>query len=222
MTVCLSVFTLSVLEAQTAPDGATVLTGRVSNSGISDVDAGFVSSGSSNGFQGQYARFRKLSSMNAGKAFMQGWEISYQQQLSFLPGLLKTMNLVANYTQVTTHGQFGAANLSSGQVAGFIPKTGNMNLSWKYRDFGARVVSNVVGEYLETYVAGVPQRNSNQKAREIWHLNFDYKLSQKIGLSLYIEDVTNSPRDFYRGYPERLRQRDVAFVAVTAGVKGQF
>jgi hypothetical protein len=35
-----------------------------------------------------------LTSANAGTAFVQGWEFSYQQQFTFLPGLLRTLGLV--------------------------------------------------------------------------------------------------------------------------------
>ena len=49
-----------------------------------------------------------LVDANAGTAIVQGWEFSYQQQLSFLPGWAKGLGVYANATKLWTKGQNSA------------------------------------------------------------------------------------------------------------------
>lgn len=103
---------------------------------IGGIEAGVVATGPNNGYDGEYAGFTRLTTSNAGTAYVQGWEITYQQQFTFLPGALKGLACSANYTRLDTHGNFGgAAHLTSGQVAGFTPHTANAALSWRYRAY---------------------------------------------------------------------------------------
>ena len=74
---------------------------------VSRVDAGTIGTGPDNGFDGEYGGFSRRTSLNAGTATVQGWELSYQQQFTFLPGLLKGLSGSANYTLLDTHGDFG-------------------------------------------------------------------------------------------------------------------
>ena len=68
--------------------------------------------------------FRKLA------AVVQGWEVSYQQQFTFLPGLLKGLAFSGNYTSIAAAGNFGGAtSRSTNEVPGFIPRTANASLS---------------------------------------------------------------------------------------------
>ena len=58
-------------------------------------------------FQGNWTLY---TSANAGTAYVQGWEFSYQQQFTFLPGLLKGLSGSLNYTIIDTHGNFGTGS----------------------------------------------------------------------------------------------------------------
>ncbi|PAW63199.1 MAG: hypothetical protein B9S34_14790, partial [Opitutia bacterium Tous-C1TDCM] len=59
---------------------------KISDYIVAGVIGGTIPVGPDNGYNGEYAGFTRLSSANAGTAFVQGWEFSYQQQLTFLPG----------------------------------------------------------------------------------------------------------------------------------------
>ena len=86
--------------------------------------------GTDNGFNGEYGGFTLLTSSNAGTAIVQGWEFSYQQQFTFLPGLLKGLSGSANYTmhrharRFRRHGQSQHRTRSPG----FIPRAANVSL----------------------------------------------------------------------------------------------
>jgi TonB-dependent receptor len=94
---------------------------------VTGQSVGTIPSGPDNGYNGEYAGFTELTTLNAGTAYVQGWEFSYQQQLTFLPGLLRGLSFGANYTILDTHGDFGGTTDRTGdQVPGFIPETGNL------------------------------------------------------------------------------------------------
>ncbi|MFM8535281.1 MAG: TonB-dependent receptor [Acidimicrobiia bacterium] len=190
---------------------------------VNGIDGGTIPSGADNGFNGEYAGFTRLSSANAGSAVVQGWVFSYQQQLTFLPGLLRGLSLLANYTLLNTHGKFGGtAYLSSGQVAGFIPRTANLSLSWRYRALSARYLVNYTGPYLQTYSAASPARNLFRFERTISTLGFGYQVRPWLTLTCDIDNLFNEPLRRYRGVPDQLQFFSMTGTTVTFGMNGRF
>ncbi len=189
---------------------------------VSGVEVGIVPSGLNNGFNGQYEGLRQLTTSNAGTAYVQGWEFSYQQQLSFLPGVLKTLSIGTNFSVQDTHGQFGRANLTSGQVANFIPRSANLNLTWRYRGFTAGAVLQHTSQYLASYAAGNPNRNIYRKERNVWHASLAYQLRPAVALTINFENLTNAPQANYRGFVDRLSNRSVSGAHISFGVSGRF
>lgn len=190
---------------------------------VSGVLQGTVSSGADNGFNGEYSGFKLLSASNAGNADVKGWEFSYQQQLSFLPGILRGLSVSANYTAIDTNGNFGATTqISSGQVAGFVPRTGNLSLSWRYRKFAARVLYSYTSDYILSYTATSVGRNQYRFAREITNLGVDYAIKPALKFSIDVNNLTNQPIANYRGVPSQLETYVAQGVAITAGFSGRF
>jgi iron complex outermembrane receptor protein len=190
---------------------------------VNNVDSGTVSSGADNGFNGEYAGFTILSSANLGDAIAQGWEISYQQQFTFLPGVLKGLGLSANYTYLTTHGNFGAAGtVSTNQVPGFIPRNGNISLSWRYRGFSSRINMNYVGNHLNTFNAASPAFNLYRTERKLINAGIAYQLRPQVSLSIDVGNLTNEVQAFYRGYPDRMQNTIIPGTTITFGVSGRF
>ena len=190
---------------------------------VNGIDGGTIPSGPDNGFNGEYAGFTRLSSANAGEAFVQGWELSYQQQLTFLPGLLRGLSLLANYTFLDTHGKFGGADyLTSGQVAGFIPRTANLSLSWRYRALSARYLVNYTGPYLQTYSSASPGRSLFRFDRTISTLGFGYQIRPWLTVTCDIDNLFNEPLRRYRGVPDQLQFFSMTGTTVTFGLNGRF
>jgi len=190
---------------------------------VGGVQSGTVTSGDDNGYNGEYAGYTILTSANAGTAFVQGWELSYQQQFTFLPGLLKGFALSANYTTLDTHGDFGGtANLSTGQVAGFIPRTGNLSLSWRYRAFNTRLLYNYTSDYISSYTAATVGRNLYRFKREIVNWGFGYQLSPRLSLSLDISNLFNEPVVQYRGIKDQMERTLIHGTTINVGVTGRF
>jgi TonB-dependent receptor len=190
---------------------------------VTGTNAGIVEGGPNNGYNGEYEGFTRLTSGNAGTAIVQGWEFSYQQQFTFLPGLLKGLSGSANYTVINTHGDFGGrVARKTGEVAGFIPKSANVSLSWRYRGFSTRILYNYVGEHITSYSATNPALNLYRFDRKTVHLGLAYQLRPSLTFNLDIANLFNEPQRLYSGTPDRTQDVMLTFVTVTAGVSGRF
>ncbi len=190
---------------------------------VSGINSGIVPGGVDNGYNGEYDGFTRLTSANSGTATVQGWEFSYQQQFTFLPGLLRGLSGSMNYTIIDTHGDFGGtAYRRTGEVAGFIPKAGNVSLSWRYRGFSTRVLYNFTGEHITNYSSTSPALNLYRYDRKTVSLGMAYQLRPAVSLTLDIANLFNEPQRLYVGNPDRMQNTIINFVTITAGVSGRF
>ena len=154
---------------------------------------------------------------------MQGWELGYRQQLTFLPGWLRGLAVSGNYTLLDTHGDFGGrTQLSSGQVAGFIPRTANAALSWRHRAFSVRYLLNYTGDHLQTYSPASLGRNLYRFSRTIQNLGFAWQVRPELNLTCDIDNLANEPQRRYRGIPDQLQAHNLTGTSVTVGVSGRF
>ncbi len=184
---------------------------------------GRVGTGADNGYGGEYAGFELFSQNNVGTAYIQGWELSYQQQFTFLPGLLKGLGVSFNHTLLDTHGNFGGSVVrSTGAVAGFIPRTTNASLSWRYQRFGTRVNLNRTGTYLRNFTAAGSGANQYTRERTIVNIGAAYQLRPALSLTIDVQNVFNEPQSWYRGVPDNLSQFYMGGTTITAGISGRF
>ena len=190
---------------------------------VSGVVGSTIGTGAGNGYGGQYDGFTTLSSANAGTAIVQGWEISYQQRFTFLPGTLKNLSGQINYTLLDTHGNFGGRNnLTSGQVAGFVPRTGNASLMWNHRGIGARVLVSYTGDYLQSYSATAAWRNLYRFKRTIVNLGLSYQIRPALSLTCDVSNLFNEPQALYLSRKDRMQSTIINGTTLTAGLSGRF
>ncbi|MBL9185904.1 MAG: TonB-dependent receptor [Opitutaceae bacterium] len=196
---------------------------RIKDYIVPGIATGTIAGGNDNGYNGEYAGFTRLTSANAGTAYVQGWEFSYQQQFTFLPGLLKGLGASANYTLIATHGDFGGTvSRSTNEVAGFIPRTGNASLSWRYRKFGARVLYNYTGQYITSYTAASVGRNIYRYKYSTMNVGVSYQLRPSATLTLDVANLGNEPQAFYRGIPDQMQNTIINGTTLTLGINGRF
>ncbi len=190
---------------------------------VNNVEAGIVGPGADNGFGGEYSGFTLLSRANLGTAVVQGWEFNYQQQFTFLPGLLKGLGLSANLTVLDTRGNFGGTDYRrTGEVPGFVPHTGNVVLSWRHRGFGARVVANRTGDYISAFTAGSPGRNLYVRSRTIVNAGLAYQWRPAVSFSVDVQNLFNVAQEFYRGIPDQMAEYRIPGTTITFAVSGRF
>lgn len=190
---------------------------------VSGINVGTVATGTNNGYNGEYGGFTRLTTSNAGTAFVEGWELAYQQQFTFLPGLLKGLGLSVNYTVLNTRGDFGGtANLSTGQVAGFIPRTGNISLSWRYGRFSTRLLYNYTSDYITSYSAASVGRNLYRFERSSVNAGLEYRIRPETSLTFDISNPFAEPQRLYRGIPDQMQSTINNFTTITVGIAGRF
>jgi iron complex outermembrane recepter protein len=147
-----------------------------------------IGSGANNGFNGDYEGFTLSSSANGGSARVRGFELAYQQQLTFLPGWLGGFGVYANYTRMDTKGDYGTNTVTStNQVAGFYPEMGNAGVSYIRSPVSIRVQFNYVSRYLNTFSSS-QARLYYRLARPTLDIKTVYNLSDHFDFYL---DVTN-------------------------------
>ena len=190
---------------------------------VTGINSGTIATGAGNGYNGDYSGFTLLAAANAGTAYVNGWEFSYVQQLRFLPGLWRGLSVNANGTMLNTHGNFGGLiNLGNGQIPRFIPRTGNISLSWRYRAFSTRLLYNFTGDYPEAYSIATIARNRFVMKREIMNVGFAYEVRPNVNLTCDIANLGNAPQKIYRGVPDQLDTEIIQGTTVTVGVQGRF
>ncbi len=190
---------------------------------VRGINQGTVAAGSDNGFNGEYPGFTLLTSANAGSATVEGWEFSYQQQFTFLPGLLKGLGASANYTWLETHGDFGGVvSRGTDEVPGFVPRTANYGLTWRHRHLSARVAMNYVGRHLTNFTATGSGRNLYRFSRQIVNIGVGYHFRPWLNLTLDVSNLFNEPEAFYRGIPDQMRSTNIPGTTITLGMNGRF
>ena len=191
---------------------------------LNNQETGVVDPGQDNGFNGEYTGFRILRNVNAGTAIAQGWEFSYLQQFRFLPGALKGLRLSANYTVITAHGDYGGTTyLKDKQVNGFIPRSGNANLAWDYKKFGASISYNYTSESIRgAYNVANPSRNRYLKHRELVNLNLKYQLRRNLTATFGVANLFNEPQRYYRSIADQMETFLIQGTTITGGMEARF
>lgn len=196
---------------------------RITDYIVTGTISGTVGTGPDNGYDGEYAGYTILRASNAGTAFVQGWELSYQQQLTFLPGLFKGLAVNANYTRIATHGNFGESfNRGTNEVVGFIPEIANLSLSWRYKGFTSRLLANYTGDYINAYARTTPGRNEYRQSRTTLNVGLAYEIMRNLSLTCDIANLTNEPTVFYRYDRSQMARTFIYGTAITFGVSGRF
>jgi TonB-dependent receptor len=190
---------------------------------VNGIASGTVGTGVDNGYAGEFGGFTRLSSANAGTAYVQGWELSYQQQFTFLPGLLRGLGASLNLTALAAHGDYGGRGRREGRdVEGFVPRTANASLFWRHRGFTSRLIVNHTGESITEFTEGQPARSRYLAARTVLSAGVGYQVRPAVSLSLDVNNLTNAPQSAYRGVPDRMQFKLFAGTSVTAGLNGRF
>lgn len=142
-------------------------------------EMGVVGAGPDNGFGGQYAGYDIISNGNGGRGRVEGIEFSYLQQLTFLPGALRGLTVLLNYTHLRASGDYGQASAGTTGLVGFVPDAANVRLSYKYQWFAPYVQWSYTGRSLGNFAAE-PQLQSHRLERRIANAGFSLRLPRNL------------------------------------------
>ena len=146
-------------------------------------DASLIPDGLDNGFGGEYVGYRLRTQQNGGKALVRGYELSYQQQFTKLPGIWRGLGVFANYTRLKTSGNYGTpgAAVTASDLVGFIPRSSNFGLTYSGHRWTLRAQMNYTSAHLFQFNANPLLRQYNF-SREPLDLSVKYTLTQQLSL----------------------------------------
>ena len=145
------------------------------------------------------------------------------QQLSFLPGWLAGFGAYANYTRLITRGNYGGTTqVSSSELAGFMPKTGNLGLSYVGSGLDIRVQANWRPVYLQSFSANSVQRIYNYETTSV-DIKFKYAFRPSLAVFCNVDNVTDEPAVArYRGFAHRPSDVRYDGPKMSFGISGRF
>lgn len=184
-----------------------------------------VGTGTDNGFGGDYAGYRLSTQTNGGTAEISGIEVAYAQQFTFLPGWLKGFGMFANYTYLKTEGDFGGTAVRrTGEIPGFVPRTGNAGVSYALGRFSARVQVNYVSDFITGFNATTPSQNLYFDERYVIDLNTRFSVKPWLNFFVDVANAGESHKDMYMGSIRGDRRREIQMqgATVTCGFSGRF
>jgi iron complex outermembrane recepter protein len=156
-------------------------------------EVGVVGAGPDNGYDGQYAGYDIITNGNGGKGRVDGLELSYLQQLTFLPGALRGFTVLLNYTHLRASGDYGQTSGGTGGLVGFVPDTANARLSYKYRWFAPYLQWSYVGRSLGSFDP-LPQLQSHRLERRVVNAGFSLKLPRNLEFFFDLANLFDEPQ----------------------------
>jgi TonB-dependent receptor len=139
-------------------------------------------------------------SVNGADASLLGFEIGYQQNLSFLPGVLKGLVVYLNYTHTASEANVAnfaqGADLSEIDLPGQADNIGNAALAYNIGGFKARLSFNYNGSYINEFDGG---DIINVESRHQWDFSMSQTFSKnKLTAFLELVNLTDEDeREFY-------------------------
>ena len=166
---------------------------------------------------GDYPGYTFISTQNgAGTNETDGLTFEYNQQMTFLPGVLKGLSLYGSVTRVIADNvRIGVPN-----------RTANWGLRYRYGRFNFQIngtwqAASRVGSLNDT-----PTTNNTGvrwlEDRELWNLSAGFRLTKHFELMLSGRNIFNAPSIQYSNVPGRIYLYDVYGSLWSAGIRGTF
>ncbi|WP_437921235.1 TonB-dependent receptor [Sphingobacterium sp. LRF_L2] len=125
---------------------------------------------------GTYDGYSITQTVNGAAADVYGFEIAWQQQLTFLPGFLNGFGVYANYTYIKSSFEVpGEESVRKVSLPDMRPRVGNFALSYEKYGFSGRLALN----FYETFISELASEEANDLL-EKGRAQLDFSASQKI------------------------------------------
>ncbi|MDR2676257.1 MAG: TonB-dependent receptor [Opitutaceae bacterium] len=171
-----------------------------------------------------YSEYTLNQKMNGEKGIVDGVEFSYQQRLGFLPKPFDGISLNLNYTVLSMDGDYNSgfnAPSSTKDLIGFIPRTANVRLDYRYRKFGSGISVNYTGRRLLEYSPDWSRLNYRESRYSVG-MNMSYRFQRFMEFFLSVSNLTDEPYVNYRGLKSRRERTIYNGPYVELGLSGRF
>ncbi len=161
--------------------------------------------------------------INAGSAWINGFEAAYLQHLTFLPGAFAGLGISANYGYTASRTSFGPdfSRTDHPRLVRNAPHTWNVSPTY---DRG-RVSLRVGLSYNAQNIAGYGDGTSRPTGDNYFypHLQFDaqgsVKMARGLTFVMYGLNINNEVFGFYNGSPQYMVQREFYKPTIAAGLR---
>jgi TonB-dependent receptor len=159
---------------------------------------------------------------NGGRAAINGLELSYEQQLRFLPAPFDGLRINLNYTRMDME-----ANYDSGlprttkEVPNFVPTAFNARLRYNYRGLWCGIAYNYTDSKLLTY-SDTPAYLEYRKGRGQLDLNASYRIKPFLEVFVTLNNITDEPYINCIGRKDRLYRVIYNGPNLNLGLSGRF
>ncbi|MDO8540282.1 MAG: TonB-dependent receptor [Opitutaceae bacterium] len=191
---------------------------------IFTADMGEIPAGPDNGFAGDYAGYILRTQANGGSATVRGLELAYQQQFSNLPGFWKGFGIFVNYTRLETKGDYGDIGVNTGpaDLVGFVPKSGNIGITYNAHPWSVRAQMNYTGSQLFRFNSNLANRQYEYSKNPL-DLSVKYSFGPRFSVYCDVINVFRSPiQRRYQYVPTREMGHDLYSPVIKAGISGRF
>jgi iron complex outermembrane receptor protein len=143
--------------------------------------------------------FQVTTPVNTKGGSLKGFELNYQQAFTFLPGHLRHLGTLLNYTYVKSRIDYlvspNASTTITDDLLNLSPKSWNATLYYDDSRFSARVSAS----HRQTFLTRVPGQNNNDVEGKNSSTNVDasisYRVTKDIQVTLEGVNLTNEPND---------------------------
>jgi TonB-dependent receptor len=168
--------------------------------------------------------------INASNAQLYGFEVAYQQRLSFLPGPLKGLGMLANYSWSGSQIKAIPGRLDSPRLQRQAPNTWNFSPTYDRGRLSVRVGLSYNGSSIYQYkyqtsadVSGLGPTGPTGDVYTLPHLQLDVQASIRLAHGftavVYGLNVTDEVFGYYTGSPIFVNQREFYKPTYSAGLR---
>lgn len=159
---------------------------------------------------------------NGDAANLTGLEVGYQQNLFFLPGVLKGLGIYANYTFTNSNATIQDREDDNGteeiRLPGQTKHLGNFSLAYDLNRLNFRISANFNGAYISE-IGGSKDEDIYVKERVQLDATATYAISNKFRVFGEFMNITNQPFEVYMGNENTTIQREFYSWWARIGVK---
>ncbi|TCD01131.1 TonB-dependent receptor [Pedobacter psychroterrae] len=141
---------------------------------------------------GAFDKYQVTQTVNGANAHVYGYEIAWQQQLTFLPGFLNGFGIYGNFTQIQS--KFTVPGLESERTVrlpSMRPKVGNASLSYEKYGFSGRISVN----FYDTFISELAETQADdlmEKGRVQLDFSASQKINKRVTVFLGISNLNNA------------------------------
>jgi len=141
---------------------------------------------------GQFDKYQVTQTVNGANAHVYGYEIAWQQQLTFLPGFLNGFGIYGNFTQIQSKFKIpGITSVRTVRLPSMRPKVGNASLSYEKYGFSGRISLNFYATFISE-LAETQENDLMEKGRAQLDFSASQKISKSFSIFMGISNINNA------------------------------